>query len=89
MKVPRAASCASVSLQRGKDFPVASKDRSEKGAVPGKEDAKDRGEGLECTQAHKKEEEKRVQSSTPCGDKNNGVWEGRSTLLHRTLGKTT
>ena len=35
------ASCASASLQRGKDFPVASKGRSVKDAVPGREDGKD------------------------------------------------
>ena len=46
-KVPRTASCAIASIQRGKFFPVASKDRSERGAVPGQEYGKDRGEGLE------------------------------------------
>ena len=40
-KRPRTASCASASLQRGKDFPVASKGRSVKGAVPGREEWKD------------------------------------------------
>ena len=38
---PRTASCASASLQRGEDFPVASKDRSVTDAVPGQEDGKD------------------------------------------------
>ena len=46
-KVPRTASCASASIKRGKNFLVASKDRSERGAVPGQEYGKDRGEGLE------------------------------------------
>ena len=35
------ASCASASLQRGKDFPVTSKGRSVNDAVPGREDGKD------------------------------------------------
>ena len=34
-------------LQHGRDFPVAAKDKSEKGAVPGQKDGKDRGEGRE------------------------------------------
>ena len=38
---PRTASCASASLQRGEDFPVASKGRSVKDAVPGQEDGRD------------------------------------------------
>ena len=38
---PRTASSASASLQRGEDFPVASKGRSVKDAVPGQEDGKD------------------------------------------------
>ena len=42
------------SLQRGRDFPVASTGRSEKGAVPGQKDGKDRGEGRKCSQAHRK-----------------------------------
>ena len=45
----RAASCASASLQRGKDFPVATKDRR-KGAVPGQEDGNDLG-GCESNRA--------------------------------------
>ena len=46
-KLPRKASCASASIQRGKDFPVASQGRSVKGEVPGQEDGEDRGEGRE------------------------------------------
>ena len=38
---PRSASCASASLQRGKDFPMVSKRRSVEDAVPGREDVKD------------------------------------------------
>ena len=38
---PRTASCASASLQRGGDFPVALKGRRVKDAVPGREDGKD------------------------------------------------
>ena len=44
VRVPRTASCASASLHRVQGFPVATKDRSDKGAVPGQEDWKDRGE---------------------------------------------
>ena len=44
---PRAASCASASVQRGKNFLVQSKGRSVKGAVPGQEDRKNREEGRE------------------------------------------
>ena len=40
-KLPRTASCASASIQRGKDFPVASEGRSVKGALPGQEDGED------------------------------------------------
>ena len=46
-KVPRKASCASPSLQRGQNFPVAAWDTSEKGAVPGQENGNDRGERRE------------------------------------------
>ena len=35
--------------------------------MPGQEDVKYRGEGRERNQVHRKEEEKTVQSSTPCG----------------------
>ena len=62
------ASCASASLQGGKDFLVAAKDRSEKGAVPGQEDGKDGGEGRECNQVHRKRVNT-VQFSTTCGGK--------------------
>ena len=68
-RVPRAGSCAIASLQRGKDFPVASKARSENRAVSGQEDGKYRGEGRECNQAHRKKEVKTVQSFTPSGGK--------------------
>ena len=52
-RVPRAASCAIASLQRGKDFPVASKARSESGAVSGQEDGKYRGGGREWEKGSK------------------------------------
>ena len=41
-------------FQRVKGSQVATKDRSERGAVPGQEDGKDRGEGRECNQVHRK-----------------------------------
>ena len=81
-KVPRAASCASASLQRDKDFPVASQDRSVKGAVSSQRYGK---------KVQKKDAKASV--GTGEGSKNstvgNGAWEGNSILLHRTLGKTT
>ena len=57
-EVPRTASCASASLQRGKDFPVASEGRSVKGAVPGQEDGKNPGEGREDATKSKEKEKK-------------------------------
>ena len=70
-EVPRAASCASASLQRGKDFPVASKDRSVKGAVPGQEDGKDRGQGRgnATTRTGKRKKKETAHPSTPRGGK--------------------
>ena len=50
-RLPAQVPASSVS----KGFPAASKDRSEKGAVPGQEDGKDRGEGR-CNQVHRKRE---------------------------------
>ena len=46
-EVPRTAYCASASLQRGKNFLVASEGRSVKGAAPGQEDWNDQREGKE------------------------------------------
>ena len=68
-KVSRAAFCASAMLQRGKDFLVASIGRSERGAVPGQEDGRDRGEGSRMQPNAQEEEEETVQSSSPCGGK--------------------
>ena len=39
-EVPRAASCASASLRRGKDFPVTSKDTSDRAQCQAKETGK-------------------------------------------------
>ena len=47
-EVPRAASCASASLQRIKGFPLASKDRSERA----QEDGKNREDGHESNRGH-------------------------------------
>ena len=87
-EVPRAAYCASASSSVAKNFPVSSKDRSVKDAVPGQEDGKDRGEGRECNQAQRKELKQRS-SPHRVEAKGNGAQEGNSTLLHCTLGKTT
>ena len=79
-EVPRTASCASASLQRGKNFPVASSEgRSVKGAVPGQENGKDRAR--EYNQAQKKKEVHHAEAE------GNGALEGQSTLLNCTLSK--
>ena len=61
----------SASLQRGEDFPVASKGRSVKDAVPGQEDGNGKGEGRENVTKRRRKEVKAVQSSTACG----GCWQ--------------
>ena len=88
-EVPRAASCASASLQRGKHFPVASKDRSERAQCQAKRDGKNRQEGRESNRGHGGRK-KSVQSATTCGGQRQWcpgrsehialsyVWPGRS-----------
>ena len=88
-KLPRTASCASASIQRCKDFPLASEGRSVKGAVPGQEDGEDRGEGREDAIECKGREGGRKQYCPPhhVEAEGNGAKEGHNTLLHRTLAK--
>ena len=66
-KNPRTVSCASASLERSKDFPVASEGKSVKDAVPGQQDGNDPGEGRENATKGKEKEVKTVLRSTPCG----------------------
>ena len=65
-EVPRTASSANASLQRCKNFLVASNGRNVTGAVPGQEDGNDRGGHEDATKC-KEKEVKTVQSSTTCG----------------------
>ena len=54
----RTAYCASASLQRREEIPVASDGRSEKGAAPGREEENGRGEGHENATKYKGKESK-------------------------------
>ena len=67
-EIPRTAYCASTSLQRGKNYPVAKEGTSEKGAVPGQEDGIDQEEEeRENTTESKVKEVKTMLSFKSCG----------------------
>ena len=53
--------------------------------MPGQEDGKDRGEGLDCNRVHRQGEEKQCSPRHHVEEKGNGALGSHSTLLHRTL----
>ena len=58
-------------------FPRGIERQERKGAVPGQEDGKDRGEGRACNQVHRKEEEKQCSPPHHVEAKGNGS-QGKS-----------
>ena len=69
IKVPHTASCASPSLQRVKGLPGGNERQERKGAVPGQEDGKDRGQRSRMQPNAQEKEVKSVPSFTSCGSK--------------------